>query len=75
MKGPQFNYQKQKTRWQEYDEDEKEFNSNREKYKGISGRHESFVWYYRWKNKQHKTCRRLADVYEFKLQWESQNES
>lgn len=40
-----FNYHLQKTKWQEYDEDEKEFNANQPNYKGISGRPENLTWY------------------------------
>lgn len=71
---PRCNYHMQKTRWQEYDEDEKEFNDNRPKYKGISGRPENLTWYYRRQNKQIKTCRRLSEIYEFKLKYEAENE-
>ena len=71
MGKPLMRYHEHKQMWQDFEEDEKEFNSNRKKYKGISSRPENFRWYYRFKNKTIKTTKRLADIYEFKLSFES----
>ena len=67
---PRFNHDKQKQRWIDFETDEKEFQSNREKYKGISSKPENFSWYYRHQNRQIKSEKRLADIYAFKLDFE-----
>ena len=68
-------YHEHKQMWADFEEDEKEFRQNRSKYKGISPRPENFGWYYRHNNKTVKSGRRLADMYEFKLKFESQLDS
>lgn len=75
MGTPQCNYHKKIDKWRLFEEDVKEFEANRDKYSGILTMPETYVFVYRVKGRQIKSCQRLADVYEFKLQWESQNES
>lgn len=70
-----FNYHKKTQRWELFESDLAEFFANKKKYSGIFQRPETYSFGYRANGKQLKTCQRLADIYEFKLQWESQNES
>ena len=73
MGTPQCNCHKSIEKWRLFEEDHDQWQKNRTKYAGISPREENYTFYYRWKNKQIKSCQRLADIYEFKLQWEKEH--
>lgn len=60
-------------KWRDFEDDLKEFQKDRQKYKGISPREENYAFVYRWKGREKKTAKRLADIYEFKLQWEKEH--
>ena len=61
-------------KWQLFEQDHEEWQKNSEKYKGITPRPENYAFLYRWKGAEKKTCNRLADIYEFKLQWEKEHD-
>lgn len=74
MGTPQCNYHKKIEKWRLFESDLAEFFANKKKYSGIFQRPETYSFGYRVKGKQLKTCQRLADVYEFKLNYEAENE-
>lgn len=74
MGAPIMRYHEHKQRWMDYEEDAKEFWSNKEKYAGIGTKPENFSFFYRSGGKQVKSMRRLKDLYEFKLDFEANNE-
>lgn len=74
MGNPQTKYHAHKEKWQAFEEDFKEFSMNYNKYSGIRERPESYGWCYHSKGKTIKTCRRLSEIYEFKIKYEAENE-
>lgn len=74
MVEPRTRYHEKKDKWRLFEEDVKEFEANRDKYSGILTRPETYVFVYRVKGRQIKSCQRLADIYEFKLKYEAENE-
>lgn len=74
MGTPHSNYHKKIDKWRDFEEDIAELYKDRQKYKGISPREENYSFVYRWKGKERKTEKRLADIYEFKINWELQND-
>lgn len=74
MGTPQCNYHKKIDKWRDFEEDIAEFHKDRQKYKGISPREENYSFVYRWKGKEKKTAKRLADIYEFKINWELEHD-
>lgn len=73
MGTPQCNYHRKIEKWRLFEDDHDQWQKNRTKYAGISPREENNTFYYRWQGKQVKSCQRLADIYEFKLQWEKEH--
>ena len=71
MGAPQFRHHTHKQMWADFENDLIEFNSNRPKYKGISSKPENYAWYYRSANKTIATRKRLHEIYEFKIEFES----
>ena len=74
MGTPQCNYHKKIDKWRDFEEDFVEWQRDRKKYKGISAREENYAFFYRWKGAEKKTCQRLADIYEFKINWEKEHD-
>lgn len=73
MGTPQSNYHKKIDKWRDFESDLIELKRNRQKYKGISAREETYAFIYRFDGAVKKTGHRLADIYEFKLQWEKEH--
>ena len=74
MTQARFLYHKKVDKWRLFEEDIADFQKDREKYSGITPRPENYTFFYRWKGRQIKSCQRLADIYEFKLQWEKEHD-
>ena len=74
MGTPQCNYHKKIDKWRVFEAENDELQKNRDKYAGIAARPENYAFLYRWKGRQIKSCQRLSDIYEFKLQWEKEHE-
>lgn len=74
MTQARFLYHKNVDKWRDFEEDIAEFHKDRQKYKGISPREENYSFVYRWKGKEKKTAKRLADIYEFKINWELEHD-
>lgn len=73
MGTPQCNYHKKIDKWRMFEDEIKEFELDRVKYKGITPRPETYTFIYREKGRQIKSCQRLEEIYEFKLKYEAEN--
>ncbi len=74
MTQARFLYHKKIDKWRLFEDDHDELQKNREKYSGITPRPENYTFFYRWKGRQIKSCQRLADIYEFKINWELEHD-
>lgn len=74
MGEPRTRYHEKKEKWRLFEDDVAELNSDRSKYSGISARPESYAFALKVNGKQIKSFQRLADIYEFKLKYEAENE-
>ncbi len=73
MSQARFLYHKKIDKWRDFEEDFAEWQRDRKKYTGISPREENYAFVYRWKGREKKTAKRLAEIYEFKLEWEKEH--
>lgn len=74
MSGAQFNQHLKLEKKKLFDADMAERDRDRKKYKGISPHDSSYAFNYRWQQKIVKTLPRLSEIYQFKIQWEKDNE-
>jgi len=74
MTQARFLYHKKIDKWRIFEDDHDEWQKNREKFSGITPRPENYTFFYRWKGRQIKSCQRLADIYEFKINWELEHD-